>query len=67
LPFLTELSAFNVHIEHCADTSAELRNEKNRIKQINTLLNDFIIQIYAKSNANKKDSKAVILSLQSAD
>jgi hypothetical protein len=51
-----------VHIEHCADTSAEPRNEKNRIKQINILLNDFMIQIYAKSNANKKDSKAVMLS-----
>lgn len=58
MPFLTELSAFNVHMEHCADTSAELRNEKNRIKQINTLINDFMIQIYAKSNAIKKDRKA---------
>jgi hypothetical protein len=60
LPFLTEFSAFNVHIEHCAETSVEARNEKSRMKQKNTFLNDFILQIYAKSNANNNDIMAVI-------
>jgi len=48
LPFLTEFSAFNVHIEHCAETSEELRIENIKMKLTNAILKVFIIQRYAK-------------------
>jgi len=43
LPFLTEFSAFNVHIEHCAETSEELRPENIRMKLTSAILSVFMM------------------------
>ena len=49
LPFFTEFSAFRVHMEHCADTSATIKLKKTKMKITDNRWIAFISQIYENS------------------